>query len=536
MSQSHGGWHQHLGPPQLNHESFDGSSEPNPTYFEPNQSDLPPQSWWGLPNGSNSAGTSAFEPRYSELTIGDNDQPQTHPNTPTAVNEQGYPNPDIHSTNVAHPDLGSQGASNSIYSGRRSYYADLQESGSSLAEQSDFQLLPSHSNAQPTLDVRADSTHTYPYNIPGPASHGSGPSSHFQQSTMQPFTMQPSTTQPSYHRQDISYGAVAQPEVLSVPGELAFRNPENPVHNPPRAAAQEARPPTPRPDDTSFEARLRQAALTELGQSNLSAPSLNEPDSTSESRFDAPPTPIIFVSSIDEVKDDAWERMMKSLFEVSLFPTQLEVSTLAQTALDNAIGTAENEELKKWVSRREGRAEIKRLNGALKTIFDGFEAVNQLFITGVYEIPLGVSEDKTNVLSSRIARVIFLLSNFMYLDEFRELSIVNGESRWLRIPFGHAAIMVFLEYFLLQRKFIGYVSFNDEGWERRLSNVIALAATFCYWGLCRCSHSGWFVHSEFDTPENRQCYNTMISRMRSLVGTEKMLFDQRLIYIRHVLN
>lgn len=208
------------------------------------------------------------------------------------------------------------------------------------------------------------------------------------------------------------------------------------------------------------------------------------------------------------------------------------------------------------MSRREGRAEIKRLKGALKTIFDGFEVVNQLFITGVYEIPLGVSEDKTNVLSSRTARVIFLLSNFMYLDEFREvcgrayyhsnyipfsnvttqLPIVNGESHWLRIPFGHAAIMVFLEYFLLQREFTGYVLFDDEGWERRLSNVIALAATFCTWGLRRCSHSGLFVYSEFDTPENRQCYNTMISRMRSLVGTEKMLFDQRLIYIRHILK
>jgi hypothetical protein len=56
----------------------------------------------------------------------------------------------------------------------------------------------------------------------------------------------------------------------------------------------------------------------------------------------APLTPIIFISSIDAVKDDAWERMMKPLFEVSLFPTQLEVSTLVQTALDNAIGTAEN--------------------------------------------------------------------------------------------------------------------------------------------------------------------------------------------------
>lgn len=191
--------------------------------------------------------------------------------------------------------------------------------------------------------------------------------------------------QPSYHRQDVSYGAVAQQEVLSVSGELAFRNPKNPVHNPPRAAAQEARPPTSRPDDTSFEARLRQAALAELGQSNLSAPSLNEPDSTSESHFDgmrlvgqsrsvikhkviakrakflgtriiptphtplpsaststAAPTPIIFVSSIDEVKKDAWERMMKSFFEVSLFPTPQEVSTLAQIALDNAIGTAAN--------------------------------------------------------------------------------------------------------------------------------------------------------------------------------------------------
>jgi hypothetical protein len=114
-------------------------------------------------------------------------------------------------------------------------------------------------------------------------------------------------------------------------------------------------------------------------------------------------------------------------------------------------------------------------------IFDGFEVANQLFIAGIYEIPLGVSEDKTNVLSLQITRVIFLLSNFMYLDKFREvcdrayyysnyilfsnvttqLSIVNGESHWLRIPFGHAAIMVFLEYFLLQRKFIRYVSFND---------------------------------------------------------------------------
>jgi hypothetical protein len=96
--------------------------------------------------------------------------------------------------------------------------------------------------------------------------------------------------------------------------------------------------------------------------------------------------------------------------------------------------------------------------------------------------------------------------------------------------------MAFLEYFLVQRQYHRYVSFNEDGWEHRLSNVIGLTATFCTWGLKRCCTDGTFVHDEFDTEENRECYNLMISRMKSLVGTEKMLFDQRLILIRHIIH
>jgi hypothetical protein len=50
--------------------------------------------------------------------------------------------------------------------------------------------------------------------------------------------------------------------------------------------------------------------------------------------------PLVFVSnfSIEKIRSDAWEQMFKSLFQVSLLPSQLEINSLAQLALDNALG------------------------------------------------------------------------------------------------------------------------------------------------------------------------------------------------------
>lgn len=103
----------------------------------------------------------------------------------------------------------------------------------------------------------------------------------------------------------------------------------------------------------------------------------------------------------------------------------------------------------------------------------------------------------------------------------------SGQVELVRIPFGHRAIMAFLEYFLVQRQFNRYVLFNTPGWEGRLINVLALGGTFCSWGLRRCVN-GWFVGGEFDTHDNELCYESLIERIGSLTGDQRALFYERL--------
>lgn len=77
----------------------------------------------------------------------------------------------------------------------------------------------------------------------------------------------------------------------------------------------------------------------------------------------------------------------------------------------------------KWKSRSEGKSEIKRLKGIVKSIQNGFDNFNQVFIIGVYDIALRVSATG-NAISSRIARVGSLLIDFRYLDEMMQVCML----------------------------------------------------------------------------------------------------------------
>jgi hypothetical protein len=93
-----------------------------------------------------------------------------------------------------------------------------------------------------------------------------------------------------------------------------------------------------------------------------------------------------------------------------------------------------------------------------------------------------------------------------------------------------------VEYMLSDQQFRLQVAFDSPGWETRLMNVIALAATICRWIVSRYSANGWFGDRELYTLENERYYVDMIARMTSLSGSEEMLFRQLLHTIRSVFS
>ncbi|KAG1769823.1 hypothetical protein EDD22DRAFT_948788 [Suillus occidentalis] len=101
-------------------------------------------------------------------------------------------------------------------------------------------------------------------------------------------------------------------------------------------------------------------------------------------------SPMVFVSFslIKDVKANTWEHLMKTLFEKSLFPSQLQLSSWANDSLDHVVSSCANKEIMKWKLRSEGKREIKRLKGIVKSIQNSFDNFNQVFIIGVYDIAL----------------------------------------------------------------------------------------------------------------------------------------------------
>ncbi|KAG2154805.1 hypothetical protein DEU56DRAFT_948236 [Suillus clintonianus] len=337
----------------------------------------------------------------------------------------------------------------------------------------------------------------------------------------------------------------------SVSGDLVFHIPAPPIHNPSifcdHARAVDPIPPSPRPITTAFEGGLSQSGQSSLGASSLTnlnyQPMLPEKlvlkrlldykykKTAKQTKFLDPMmitlcplalAPIIFLpfQIVDKTKKNAWESMMRSLFQVSLFPSQLQLHTLAQEALNSVVSASNNDELVKWKLRKEGQCEISRLKGAVKTIYNGFTIINQPLITAAYQLSLDVSV--VLAIASCITQATTLLSNFTFLDGFMEHQMEDGRLELFVTPFANHALTAFLKYLLHQQQLIQYVSFSTEGWPCCLKNTITVAGTFCGWGLRRCLKTGWFADAEFDTPDNEACYAAMISRIDNLAGNEKI--------------
>jgi hypothetical protein len=103
------------------------------------------------------------------------------------------------------------------------------------------------------------------------------------------------------------------------------------------------------------------------------------------------------------------------------------------------------------------------------------------------------------------------------------------------VPFANPAVIGMMEFMLVDQQFRSHVSFTTIGWESRLKSVIALAGTFCEWGVRRYTETGWFKDCDLYTQASETCYTTLRNRMDSLVGSEMILFRELLDIIRSVM-
>ncbi|KAG1773724.1 hypothetical protein EV702DRAFT_1048115 [Suillus placidus] len=216
-------------------------------------------------------------------------------------------------------------------------------------------------------------------------------------------------------------------------------------------------------------------------------------------RSSRPASAILQISSslIDGVKDDASRRMKTLLFEGCLFPSMGENDELAKLALDDATGSHVDNvaDLTEWKLRKEGQNARTQLKCATKRLHMGSWDYAPAFVAGAY----GLSLDQT---------------------------AEDGTLQWFRMPFANPAVVGLTEFMLVDQQFCSHVSFNTPGWESRLKSVIALAGTFCNWGVRRYSETGWFKNGDLYTPASETCYTTLRNRMESLVGSEMILFTE----------
>ncbi|KAG1817687.1 uncharacterized protein BJ212DRAFT_1480240 [Suillus subaureus] len=90
------------------------------------------------------------------------------------------------------------------------------------------------------------------------------------------------------------------------------------------------------------------------------------------------------VDVIKEVKVDAYEQVVRLIFDTSFSPTNeaAMVKTMAKSALDDVISQYSNAELVKWKTLTEGQAEIQRLSKVLNVIQDKFKDLSLNSIIG----------------------------------------------------------------------------------------------------------------------------------------------------------
>ncbi|KAG1784230.1 hypothetical protein EV702DRAFT_1040626 [Suillus placidus] len=183
---------------------------------------------------------------------------------------------------------------------------------------------------------------------------------------------------------------------------------------------------------------------------------------------------------------------------------------------------------------KEGLALTKTLKGTVKRIHSKSRTSVQLFMGGAYDLSLEIFSEAAQIVPSWKAKVLRLLQNYTFLDTYIQRLGLDGVLQWFRVPFANPAILNLAKDMLLHQQYSRYVYFNETGWELRLMNVIALAGTFCYWVLKPCSENGWFKEADFYTTDFQTYYDSLVLRMTSLVGVDKMMFDDLLLHIHRV--
>lgn len=79
-------------------------------------------------------------------------------------------------------------------------------------------------------------------------------------------------------------------------------------------------------------------------------------------------------------------------------------------------------ELTDWKSKREGKSTLSKLKGTIKRLHLHSRGYAQGLVSGGYGLSMDISKDATNIIQSRQDYVLFLLSNYDFLDAFVQVS------------------------------------------------------------------------------------------------------------------
>ncbi|KAG1894309.1 uncharacterized protein F5891DRAFT_1195446 [Suillus fuscotomentosus] len=248
-------------------------------------------------------------------------------------------------------------------------------------------------------------------------------------------------------------------------------------------------------------------------------------------------TIFLSVDVIEEVKVNAYERMVRSIIETSFFPADEAVlKVMAENALDDAVSEYSNAELVKWKTLTEGREEIQRLSEVLDRIRDKFKDISLNSVISAYSLSLPVYLRDQALLESRITTIKDLLNTGLFLHGKMDLIGQGGLPDSHYVPFAHSGIQDLVEIMLSERQynqFICYDGIGSDSWKDRLKNIIAFLSTTQMWALSQHS-TGKLVPAEFVTDSNVRFYYDLLLYMSQLDKNGLHYFDALLTDIQDV--
>ncbi|KAG1842358.1 hypothetical protein F4604DRAFT_1938908 [Suillus subluteus] len=242
----------------------------------------------------------------------------------------------------------------------------------------------------------------------------------------------------------------------------------------------------------------------------------------------------IFVEAefVTQVKDTSYTLMVVSIFDRGFFPSEIDLTQMADRALDTAIDQfPDHGDLKKWKTLRDGTDQIDRLKGTVKTTLKHFQTYADIFVLAVYRLsldPWQASKAEMDIL--RTAKIDSLLLGYEFVDAWVQFAH-NGNLRPCRVPFGHISVISLIEYLLTTEKYSRYVSLSTPGWETRLWHIIAAVTTVYHSALLK-----FKVGPESrEVDEQEKVYNAAIERLASVTGLERFMLNELLLGISRLL-